>query len=219
MPHKKTIIFDMDGVIVDAEPYHCQAWIEACQKVGISIDEKFYFSKVCGNHSLISAQMLLEQFNEEYAPDDLVEKKSFYAQEIISREKLNAFPGVLELVKFFNKKKYRIGLVSSSAYPIIDIILNKLKIKDYFSLIHGPEKVKQGKPHPEPYVLAAKILSVEPWDCVVFEDSKAGVVSAKRAGAKCIAYLNGHNRKQDLGLADYIIDSFFKINESLINNL
>ena len=110
-------------------------------------------------------------------------------------------------------------MVSSSAYPIIDIILNKLKIKDYFSLIHGPEKVKQGKPHPEPYVLAAKILSVEPWDCVVFEDSKAGVVSAKRAGAKCIAYLNGHNRKQDLGLADYIIDSFFKINESLINNL
>jgi len=219
MSKKKTIIFDMDGVIVDAEPYHCQAWIEACQKVGINIDEKFYFSKICGNHSLISAKMLLEQFNNNNTPDDLVDKKSFYAQKIISRKKLNAFPGVLELVRFFNKKNYRIGLVSSTAYPIIDIILNKLKIKSYFSLIHGPERVKQGKPDPEPYVLAAKILSVEPWDCVVFEDSKGGVVSAKRAGAKCIAYLNGHNRKQDLGLADYITNSFFKINENLINSL
>ncbi|MFH1392273.1 MAG: HAD family phosphatase [bacterium] len=216
---KKTIIFDMDGVIVDAEPYHCQAWIEACREIGINIDEKFYFSKVCGNHSLTSAKMLLEQFNKNNAPDDLVDKKSFYAQKIISLEKINAFPGVLELVNFFNKKKYRIGLVSSSSYPIINTILSKFKIKSCFSLIHGPERSKQGKPDPEPYVLAAKILSVEPWDCVVLEDSKSGVVSAKRAGAKCIAYLNGHNRAQDLGLADHITNSFFKINERLINNL
>lgn len=216
---KKTIIFDLDGVLVDAEPYHCRAWIEACREIGINIDEKFYFNKVCGNHSLISAQMLLEQFNKDYLPDELVEKKSFYAQKIISGEKLKPFPGALELIKLFNQKKYQIGLVSSTAYPIINIILDKLKIKPYFSLIHGPERSIEGKPHPEPYLLAAKILSVDPWDCVVIEDSKSGVVSAKRAGAKCIAYLNDHNRTQDLGLADYITDSFFNIDEDLIKRL
>lgn len=219
MSKKRTIIFDMDGVIVDAEPYHCQAWIEACKEDGICIDEKYYFDKVCGNHSLISAKMLVEEFSKEHLPEDLVEKKSFCAMQVISKEKLKPFPGVLELIKFFNKKNYQIGLVSSTAYPVINIILDKLKIKKYFSLIHGPECSQQGKPHPEPYLLAAKILSVEPWDCVVIEDSKSGVVSAKRAGAKCIAYLNGHNRRQDLGLADHITNSFFKIDEKLINKI
>lgn len=219
MIRKKTIIFDMDGVILDSEPYHCQAWINCCTRAGIAIDKKYYFTKVCGNHSLVSAKMLIEEFGKDFSPEDLVDYKSFCALQTISQAELKPFPGILELIRFFHKKDYRIGLVSSTAYSIINIILDKLNIKNYFSLIHGPERSKQGKPDPEPYVLAAKILSVEPWDCVVIEDSKSGVVSAKRAGAKCIAYLNGHNRKQDLGLADHITDSFFKINEKLIKKL
>ena len=219
MSNKKTIIFDMDGVLADTESYHCQAWIKALKEAGIKINQEYYFKKVCGNSSIVSAKMLCEEHGIcNIHPEQIVERKSFYAYDIINKKGIKPFPGVIELINNLNKKN-NLALVSSTAFLVIDALLNSLKIKHYFKIIHGPEASKNGKPDPEPYLLTAKILSVDPWDCVVIEDSKSGVVSAKRAGTKCIAYLNGHNRKQDLGLADYITDSFFKINQELINRL
>jgi len=218
--HKKTIIFDMDGVLADTEPYHCQAWINALDEAGIKIDEKYYFEKVCGNSSMVSAAMLLEEHNKTHLnPEGIVDRKSFHAYDIIVKQGIKPFPGVVELIRDLIKKGYVLGLASSTAFLVINALLESLKIKHHFSVIHGPEAVKNGKPDPDVYLLTAKILDVDPWDAIVIEDSKSGVISAKRAGAKCIAYLNGHNRAQDLGLADHITDSFYKINEKLFERI
>lgn len=218
--HKKTVIFDMDGVLADTEPYHCEAWIKALEEAGIKIDEKYYFNKVCGNASLISAKMLCEEHGIcNIAPEYIVDRKSFHAHDIISKKGIKPFPGVIELIKNLIKSGCQLGLASSTAFLVINSLLKSLNIKHYFSVIHGPEVVANGKPYPDQYLLTAKMLNKDPWDCLIIEDSKSGVISAKKAGAKCIAYLNGHNRKEDLGLADYITDSFFKINQKLLDRI
>ena len=210
----------MDGVLADTEPFHCQAWINALEEAGIKIDQKYYFEKVCGNSSMISAQMLLEEHSKtHFNPEGIVDRKSFHAYNIISRKGIKPFPGAVELINDLIKKGYTLGLASSTAFLVINALLQSLGIKQHFSVIHGPEVTKNGKPHPDVYLLTAKMLGVDPWDCLVIEDSKSGILSAKRAGAKCIGYLNGHNRAQDLGLADHITDSFYKINEKLLERL
>lgn len=215
---KPAIIFDMDGVIADTEPYHCQAWINACQVFDIPIDQKYYFAKICGNASLVSAQMILNEFDKNERPEELVKIKSEAACQLLNGV-IQAFPGVVARVQDFSLTNFTLGLVSSSSYKVIDTVLRTLGIKDYFQIIHGAEAFSLGKPDPEPYARTAYLLGQEPWDCVVIEDSKSGVIAAKRAGAKCIAYLNGHNRKADLGLADKIVNSFEKIDPRLICSL
>ena len=218
--HKKTVIFDMDGVLADTEPYHCQAWLKALKEAGININEKYYFENVCGNASLISAKMLCQEYGIcNIEPEQIVDRKSFHAHDLISKKGIKPFPGVINLIKNLTKSGYQLGLASSTAFLVINSLLQSLGIKHHFSVIHGPEIVENGKPHPDQYLLTAKILNKDPWDCLVIEDSKSGVISAKKAGAKCIAYLNGHNRREDLGLADYITDSFFKIDQKLLDRI
>lgn len=198
------VIFDMDGVIVDSEPYSMRALIEVLREHGIdptpedlqrsygrTIREDFahYFRKYGVTADLDAA---------------IVRKHARYCQ--LAAGQLKPFPGVMALVERLRRHGYRLGLASSGSQAKVELGMHALSINGIFDTIVTGDDVTQSKPHPEIYLLAARRLGVEPAACVVIEDAPAGVQAAKRAGMRCIAVTNSVARAQLLE-ADLIVDS------------
>ena len=212
-----TLIFDMDGVIVDSEHLHCRAWIQAYQELGIPITENYYFSTISGKHGLDSTRIVFEQHQKEYNPAfaaSLVLRKDQLASELM-KQLIQPVSSVVETIKHL-AKSYKLGLGSTSSMVVVNTILTKFAIDDKFSVIISGEGVKQGKPHPEIYEKIAKLLEEDPRQCLVIEDSKSGIMAAKSAGMKCIAILNSRNKKEDLVNADAVISSFAELTDTFI---
>lgn len=218
MKPKKTVIFDMDGVLVDSEPYHCKAWIKTYAEIGINIDEDYYFSKICGNHGVVSSRMVLAEFRKQAEPSTLNNRKEVIASEVI-RGKIDPNPGAVALITNLKKNNYKMGLASSSLFLTVDAVLSTLNIKDHFSVIHGGESIKKGKPSPDIYLKTCSLLEAEPENCVVIEDTKSGIVAGKMAGMKVIGVLNGRNKKEDLVYADRVVDTLADVTVEMIESL
>ena len=213
----KAIIFDMDGVMVDSEPYHCKAWIQTYAEHGIVIEEAYYFKKCQGKHGLVSAQIVIDEHKKQGEPETLVFRKEQIASNIIQGN-IQGMKNIVNAVKKLSEK-YVLGLASSSGFSTVNAVLQTLGIKDYFKVIHAGESVKKGKPHPDVYLKTAKMLGIEPKDCIVIEDSASGVISGKTAGMKVIGFLNGRNNEASLSYADKIITSFDELTPALIEKL
>src|SRR3989338_5714481 len=112
---KKTIIFDMDGVLVDSDPFHCEAWIRTYQEIGIMIDREYYFSRICGQHGLVSTSMVLNDFNKEYDREELIRRKEELVCEMVA-DKIHPIPGAVGCISLLKKNQYPIGLSSSTSY-------------------------------------------------------------------------------------------------------
>ena len=215
---KKTIIFDMDGVLVDSEPFHCEAWISTYREIGIMIDPEYYFSRVCGQHGLVSTSMVLNDFNREYDREELIQRKEELVCEMVAG-KILPLPGAVECISLLKKNQYHIGLSSSTSYLGVQAILKNIGVHNTFSIIHAGESVKKGKPNPDIYLKTAKMMDVDPPECVVVEDSSSGIISAKKAGMKVIGILNGRNSREQLQFADHIVSGFHEITLELIEKI
>ena len=96
-----------------------------------------------------------------------------------------------------------IAIASSSPRLFIEAVVEKIGIQQYFTIIVSGEEVERSKPEPDIFLKAARLLNVNPFECLVVEDSKSGTIAAKKAGMKCIGYLNLNSGEQDLSQADY----------------
>jgi HAD superfamily hydrolase (TIGR01509 family) len=203
----KTIIFDMDGILIDSEPLWKIAEIEAFAKVGLNTTETDFEESVGLRIDevvkLWHAKVKWTNKTVKEVEDDIV---NILIREIKSQGK--ELLGVTDLLKKLKSKGFKIGLATSSYQRIIDAVLEKLNIGEYFDICHSAEHEIHGKPHPSVFITTAKKLGVSPIDCLVFEDSLNGVIAAKAARMKVIAvpeHCNTFNPK--LILADKIIDS------------
>jgi beta-phosphoglucomutase len=181
----KAIIFDMDGVIVDSMPYHFIAWYEALRPWGIRVSCFDIYSRE-GERWEKTLKDLFEEAGINPTANTL--KKIFSNRQKIFRAnfKRYIFKGVEEFLLCLKKKGYSLGLVTGTPDVEIKKILPR-KIKSLFDAIVAGNDVKNGKPHPEPYLKAAKNLAAKPWECVVVENAPLGIRSAKTAGMFCIA--------------------------------
>ena len=219
----KTVIFDMDGVIVESEDFHCDAWLKTYADIGIDLDRNYYFSKICGKHGLVSTRIVLEEFNHPSKNDLqfrelLTMKKDHLAGEMM-RGTIEPRNGVVVFIKTLSARGYKLGLGSTTSMIAVSAVLSTLNIDDKFNIIIGGEGVSVGKPHPEVYLKIARLLEEDPYACVVIEDSKTGVTAAKSAGMKCIAILNSRNKAEELQHADLVVGSFSEITPEVIERL
>lgn len=197
----------MDGILIDSEPLWKIAEIEAFAKVGLNTTETDFEESVGLRIDevvkLWHAKVKWTNKTVKEVEDDIV---NILIREIKSQGK--ELLGVTDLLKKLKFKGFKIGLATSSYQRIIDAVLEKLNIGEYFDICHSAEHEIHGKPHPSVFITTAKKLGVSPIDCLVFEDSLNGVIAAKAARMKVIAvpeHCNTFNPK--LILADKIIDS------------
>jgi len=209
----------MDGVLIDSEPLWKIAEIEAFAKVGLNT-KKTDFAESVGLRIDEVVQLWHDKVKWtsktiKEVEDDIV---NILIREINKQGK--EMQGVTPLLKQLKAKGYKIGLATSSYQRIIDAVLQKLNIAKYFDVVHSAENENFGKPHPAVFMTTADKLNSKYADCLVFEDSLNGVISAKSARMKVIAVpeeCNGVNPK--LIIADKIINSLADFELDLIDEL
>jgi beta-phosphoglucomutase family hydrolase len=201
---KKTILWDMDGVISDSYSFHFAAWQETFAKRGIKFTKED-FTKLFGTRNdFIIGSVMGKDLPEGDVKIMVQEKEENFRQKATGN--IKPFPGVVRLLNALKKGNFKLGLVSSAPKENIDLVLNELNLAGIFDCVVFGQEVSESKPSPQIYLLAAKKLEVTPNDCVLIEDSPPGVKAAKTAGMKCLAITNTHPR-QKLEEADRVVDS------------
>jgi len=204
----KAVIFDMDGVIVDSMPYHFLAWYEALRPFGVRVTCFDVFTK--------EGERWGKSLRDFFKRAGMKPTKKLLAEVFTLRQKIFKkyfkrfiFKGVEDILRRFKKKGYRLALVTGTPdYEVKKILPGKLY--KYFDVIVAGNMVKKGKPHPEPYLKAARLLKLKPDSCIVIENAPYGIESAKRAGMYCVAVSTSLSRKY-LQKADIVVKDIREI--------
>lgn len=212
----KGAIFDLDGVIVDSVPLHYAAWEYLfADNYHIPFDQKIYEEKVDGKPRLDSIRLLLPHLSEEEVVKAGNIKQRRYL-ELLKKGQLKKFPAAFALIKDLLKHNILIAAASSSKNTKHILELVGL-IQDFSAIISGYD-IKHGKPHPEIFLKAAATLNLDVEECIVFEDSMAGVQAAKAGGFLCVG-IDRHNHPKNYKLADIHVPDLKKIDYSILEKL
>ena len=204
----KTVIFDMDGVIVDTEPVHHYAYNQHFEQLNIEVTPEMYAS-FTGNSTKNIFERLKIQFNLAEEVNALVEtKRNLFNDAFDSKKDLYLLDGVEDLIKDLYNNGMQLVLASSSANVTINRIFNRFGLHKYFTHIVSGEDFPKSKPHPAIFLRAAELAYTPVENCIVIEDSTNGIMAAKAAGIYCIGYDSFHSKLQDYSLADVVITDF-----------
>lgn len=212
----KACIFDLDGVIVDTAKYHFLAWKKLAMELGITLTEhENERLKGVGRMESLDIILSLGGVSKELEEKKiLAEKKNSWFVEFIQAMKPDEiFDGVIDLLSDLKKNGIAIALASSSKNA--STVISKLGIADWFSVMVDGTMIQNSKPDPEIFIMAAKLLNIDPSGCVVVEDAEAGVEAAKSAGMACV----GIGATKQLGKADLVIDHINKLHYNMLLNL
>ncbi|WP_239614542.1 HAD family hydrolase [Cohnella mopanensis] len=203
-------IFDMDGVIIDSEPIHFEVDIQTMQHFGMSISHE-QLERFVGMTNPEMWTILKQEYDMPQSVEEIIEYQLSSKIDILRTSELIPIDGITELLQQLKSRDIPIGLASSSPRRFIMEVLSKFQIEHYFQCIVSGEEVDKGKPAPDVYYEAAKLLGVSPESCFVIEDSRNGIKAAKAAGMQCIGYVNHNSGNQDLSAADRIVTSIREI--------
>ena len=179
---KKAFIFDLDGVIVDTAKYHFLAWQKLAQELGIEFTPE-HNEELKGVSRVRSLDIILALGNVQASQEDknkwLIQKNEEYLSYLVDMDESELLPGVINVLEFIKEKKQLIALGSASknARPILE----KTGILHFFDAIVDGNDVANAKPDPEVFLRAAKLVKANNKNCVVFEDSVAGIQAANIA--------------------------------------
>lgn len=203
-------IFDFDETIINLEPQHTAAHAALCRAMGSDYDAMpETFRTTSGRRIIDDIREMRAFFGWTKSEDELMSMRGRDFDEVCRTSPLELMPGAARTIRDLHGLGIPLAIASSAVGSSIDILLRRFELRDCFALIVDGSEVVHGKPDPEAYFVTAKKLGVEVKECVVFEDSRFGVVAAKRAGAYCVAVRNPHAKQfQDLAAADLVLDSF-----------
>lgn len=182
----KAAIFDMDGLLINSEPFWQQAEITIFKKVNIHLTKEMCIQTmglridevVAHWHSLFPWTNISQEELQKEIIDAVIDQVQSNGQ---------AMDGVHEILELLKGQNLKIALASSSFLRIIKAVIEKLKLSNYFSVVHSAEFEDYGKPHPAIYLNTAKQLGIPPTQCMAFEDSFNGLIAARAARMKAVA--------------------------------
>jgi HAD superfamily hydrolase (TIGR01509 family) len=214
-----TVIFDMDGVIIDSEPVHNYAYLQHFAELNLEISEEMY-ATFTGNSTKNIYERLKSEFNLNQEVTDLVNtKRNFFNEAFDKKEDLYLLEGVLDLIQDLHKNGMQLVLASSSAKVTIERIFNRFQLHKYFTHIVSGEDFPKSKPYPAIFEHAAKLSTTAVENCIVIEDSTNGIAAAKAAHIFCIGYDSFNSKLQDYSQADMVIKDFTELNFEKINTI
>lgn len=200
-------LFDLDGVIIDSSEFHKQSWVVLMSSKGINFSEED-FKITFGKRN--------EEILKDYFPDlpeSEIKKMSYEKEELyrkFAKGNIKPIDGSIDTLRLIRENGFKIALVSSTPKENIDFIFKELKLDNFFDAVVSGTDIKQGKPNPECYLIAAAKLGVKPQRCYVVEDSEHGLEAGKKAGAKCIGITTTHKKLKN---ADIVVNNFYEMNE------
>ena len=220
------MIFDFDGVISDSELCHFAAYNKVLASFGVQISQQAYYAEYLGFTDYEVFETVKKRYKTGFkgtAIEQLVGRKAKFFQELI-RQTDHLIDGITELVWELKKNNIKIAVNSGAIDADIKIMLAGSAIENSFDVIVSADNVVKGKPEPEGYLLTLERLNaisdspVSAKQCVAIEDSRWGIVSAKKAGMHIIAVANSYSAKELKG-AEIIIDSIKQLKISDMQKL
>jgi sugar-phosphatase len=180
-----TVIFDMDGLLIDSEPL----WNEAAAEVFSSYGRKLTDEEYATTTGLRTSEFVawwLKDYNFDNTELERAGKRIIELVIEKVKAKPKALPGVHYIINFFTERKFKIGLATSSPVQLVDTVAELLGITPYLQAVSSAEALEYGKPHPQVYLNCAAQLNSSPLECICFEDSFNGMIAAKAARMKCV---------------------------------
>ncbi len=182
----KAVIFDMDGLLIDSEPLWMEAEIELFSHLGLKLTPED-----CKQMQGVKIPDVISHWFEVKPWQGMsleeVERRLVERVNELIREKGQIQPGVRATLEFFRQRNIPMAVASSSTPDLIEMVVKKLGIEQYFEFLHSSMHERRGKPHPDIFLTAAKKLGQSPGDCLIFEDSLNGVIAGKKAGSTVVA--------------------------------
>ena len=182
----KAVLFDMDGLMVDTESLATEAFIHSAKKQGYDMTKEETLLVL--GFTTKSIYDFWENYfkNSDVSGKQLVDDHYKYIEDILFTTGPRKMPYIEELLKYLKESNYKVAVASSSNMDHIINNMEKTGLKKYIDEFASGAEVENGKPAPDVFLLAAKRLGVKPEECLVLEDSKAGVIAGSSAGAKVI---------------------------------
>lgn len=214
-----TVIFDMDGLLIDSEPL----WKEAAETLFVTYGKQLSTEQYLTTTGLRTKEFLAHWFRYFNLPEAEIENaETLIINDVIKlvQQKGKPMPGVQYIFNFFLERNFKIGLASSSPPELINLVVDLLGIKNHLQAISSAAGMAYGKPHPEVYLSCAKKLNVMPEECICFEDSFNGMIAAKAAKMKCVVVPSLHDsKKPGWEAADLKISTLTNFNGLLLDSI
>jgi HAD superfamily hydrolase (TIGR01509 family) len=179
--HIKAIIFDIDGLMIDSERISQRSWGQVMADAGYPLSEEVYIQMI-GRTEKDVRYILQGVYGEDFPFDEMYHRREQRFNQIIAREGMPIKPGLITLLDFIDAKGLKKAVASSTYCRLAEMKLNAAGIRERFSVLVTGDEVSHGKPAPDLFLAAAAKISVPPADCLVLEDSEAGLQAAHAAG-------------------------------------
>lgn len=210
----KAVIFDLDGVLVTTDELHFSAWKRLAEELGITGFTKADNARQRGVSRMASLEVVLEKTDRKFNDEEklaLAEKKNdMYVKSLSTLSPNDVLSGVNEFITYLRNNEIKTAVGSASKNT--PVILEKTDLADKFDAVSCGLDTQKSKPDPEVFLIAADKLGIAPSECVVIEDSDAGIEAAKAGGMYAVAVGEAeHNKMADISAAS--VDDLYKIIE------
>ena len=205
----KAAIWDLNGVIIDDMPFHLRSFQAVLRELGGDMTQDYFTTHCTGAPPTEVFAAILPRMGNPISIEEAVLRKRLAYFDLI-KGNMRMLPGARELIEGLSASGVRQAIASGATRAEVEFILDEFGIRAYFAAVVACEDVSNGKPDPEPFLTAARMLQVEPADCVVIEDGEYGVRAARQCGMKVIAVTNTQPRDL-LASADLVVDSLTEL--------
>ncbi|MBI4852483.1 MAG: HAD family phosphatase [Acidobacteria bacterium] len=214
MKSNYAVLWDLDGTLIDSTDYHFKAWQETVEKEGYALSRETFIS-CFGQRSETAVYTYCNKNLTLSDAQRIVINKQLSYREIIRTKGIELVPNAKNLLLELKLNKWQQALATSASAEDVETILRVLDLKDHFDAWVSAEAVKESKPSPEIFLLAADRLKIKPQNCIVVEDSAVGIEAAKRAKMKSIGVLSSHKNLD----ADLIVHNLLEITIDIFDRL
>ncbi len=204
-----TIIFDMDGLMIDSEPLHQQAYDKVLKRFGKGLSEEENAKLYVGISDKDASEDLVRRLALPVGPVELESEKNQAYLEMIGH--VEPQPGLIELLSKLTK--YKKAVASSSTLNQIELVVNELHAKGYFSGLFSAQQVEHGKPAPDIFLLAAQSLGSDPTKCLVLDDAPSGIAAANAASMYSFAIPSRETKAANFSNATVKLGSLVELAE------
>lgn len=209
----KAVIFDMDGVLIDSEPVHLEAFKRLMNSLGKEFEVSYYMQFI-GSTTDNMWNIVRKDFGLTLMNEEFMEMSDKYVAEINGDRGYPVMKGAAELVGRLHEAGLKLAVASSSGMERISRTLEKMGVTEMFDAVVSGMLVDRPKPAPDTFLKAAELLGVNQDECIVIEDSINGMKAAKNADMVCVMYENNSLGAVDSTYSDYIIQGFEDLDAS-----